>query len=61
VVRAEDSVGNMDSNTIELNTVPGNLLPCAQFSYSPLSPTQDELVVFMDNSSDSDGYLVNWT
>ena len=35
--------------------------PVANFSYSPLSPTDLDIIQFTDLSSDSDGYIVNWT
>ena len=60
VIRAEDSAGNEDSNTVELNTLPENTIPNADFYYTPSNPTAYDIVDFIDNSSD-DGYIVNWT
>jgi len=38
-----------------------NVPPVANFSYSPLNPTDLETIAFTDSSSDSDGSIVNWT
>jgi PKD repeat protein len=38
-----------------------NLAPTAAFSYTPLQPTDIELVSFTDESVDLDGSIVNWT
>jgi len=35
--------------------------PVANFDYNPTEPTTDDLIIFTDLSSDSDGYIVNWT
>ncbi len=35
--------------------------PVANFSYSPLDPTDLDTIQFNDLSSDPDGYIVNWT
>jgi PKD repeat protein len=37
-----------------------NFAPIAGFSYSPLDPDVSELITFTDESSDSDGSIVNW-
>ena len=42
------------------STVPvGNELPVAQFTYSPSDPTTQTEVHFIDNSTDSDGYVAS--
>ncbi|RLF59258.1 MAG: hypothetical protein DRN27_03200, partial [Thermoplasmata archaeon] len=38
-----------------------NIGPTANFSYVPLSPQSDEMIDFTDESTDSDGVIVNWT
>ncbi len=37
-----------------------NLAPTADFLYSPLSPNTGTTVLFTDNSTDSDGFIVSW-
>jgi PKD repeat protein len=38
-----------------------NIPPITDFSYSPTTPTIDDIIDFIDFSSDSDGSIVNWT
>jgi len=38
-----------------------NYGPVADFSYSPSSPTKEDVIHFNDLSTDSDGSIVNWT
>ncbi|HEC77414.1 MAG TPA: PKD domain-containing protein [Thermoplasmatales archaeon] len=38
-----------------------NVLPHVDFSWNPLRPTINDYIQFMDNSSDEDGYIVNYT
>ena len=38
-----------------------NIPPVADFSYTPLNPTDLETIQFTDLSHDSDGTIVNWT
>ena len=41
--------------------VPPNHAPVANFTYSPSSPTTQDVITFTDTSSDPDGNIVNWT
>jgi len=50
-----------DSDTTAYSITIKNVPPIANFSYSPLSPTDLEKVTFVDNSSDADGSIVNYT
>ncbi|HEC87970.1 MAG TPA: PKD domain-containing protein [Thermoplasmata archaeon] len=38
-----------------------NVLPYVNFSWNPSKPTINDYIQFMDNSSDEDGYIVNYT
>jgi PKD repeat protein len=38
-----------------------NTPPTASFTYSPSSPTTDDLIQFTDKSTDSDGSVVSWS
>ncbi|HEC75983.1 MAG TPA: PKD domain-containing protein, partial [Thermoplasmatales archaeon] len=38
-----------------------NILPFADFIYTPLNPTTADLIQFTSSSYDSDGYIVNYT
>ena len=55
------SMVSNDSFTIKANNDNNNFPPKADFTYSPSNPTTDDIISFIDNSSDSDGVLVNWT
>ncbi|MEW6069373.1 MAG: NosD domain-containing protein [Candidatus Thermoplasmatota archaeon] len=37
-----------------------NLPPIANFSYSPVNPTTNDIIQFNDASIDTDGYIVTW-
>jgi parallel beta-helix repeat protein len=39
---------------------PFTVLPVADFSYSPLTPTDLQIVTFIDMSTDFNGYIVSW-
>lgn len=39
---------------------PFTVPPVADFSYSPISPTDLQIVTFNDTSTDSDGYIESW-
>jgi PKD repeat protein len=43
------------------NTIGGNQPPTADFTYTPLNPTDTEIIQFTDTSTDNDGVIVNWT
>jgi len=53
-----DNDGATDS-TFHLITV-SNVPPTADFSYTPLNPTDLDTIQFTDLSSDSDGFVANW-
>ncbi len=48
---------NQTTKTISIS----NSHPIANFSYSPQTPTDLHNITFTDNSTDSDGTIVNWT
>ncbi|KAA0002972.1 MAG: PKD domain-containing protein [Thermoplasmata archaeon] len=50
-----------DSDTVVYDITIANAPPIANFSYTPTSPTDLEKITFMDNSSDLDGNIVNYT
>lgn len=54
-----DDVANSDSISRLVSVA--NMPPLVNFSWYPLSPTGIDTITFIDNSSDSDGDLVNWT
>jgi len=58
-LQIQDNDGAIDS-TSEIITI-SNLGPIAQFSFVPLSPSSDQIIEFTDESTDSDGTIVNWT
>jgi len=49
------------TNTIQKSIIVSNIPPTASFGYSPLNPTDLDIIQFTDSSSDSDGSIVNWT
>ncbi|MEA2054462.1 MAG: PKD domain-containing protein, partial [Candidatus Thermoplasmatota archaeon] len=57
-IHANDTAGN--KNLYE-NAFIITFFPDANFSYTPPSPTDLDTIQFIDNSSDVDGILVNWT
>jgi PKD repeat protein len=38
-----------------------NLLPIADFTFTPINPTTNDLIQFTDNSVDLDGTITNWS
>jgi len=38
-----------------------NIPPIADFEYEPLTPYTQDIIQFVDGSTDADGYIVNWT
>ncbi|MGQ9476932.1 MAG: PKD domain-containing protein [Candidatus Bipolaricaulia bacterium] len=55
-----DDDGADATATAELIVAPKNLPPVADFNYSPLEPTTQDEVQFIDQSSDPDGEIVSW-
>jgi len=55
-----DNDGAIDS-TYHIIAVSSIIPPTADFSYSPLNPTDLDTITFIDTSTDSDGSVVNWT
>ena len=55
-----DDDGAVATATTVLIVDPINLPPVADFSYSPLEPTTQDVVQFIDQSSDPDGKIVSW-
>ena len=45
---------------IPLTGCVGNLPPTAGFTYSPLTPTTDDSILFTDSSTDGDGNIASW-
>ncbi len=56
-VTDDDGGSDAYSSSIMITNAP----PVVNFSYSPLSPTDLQKVMFKDNSTDADGSAVNWT
>jgi PKD repeat protein len=48
------------TNSISKNISIGNQKPIADFSYTPVTPTIENIVYFTDKSTDSDGYITSW-
>ena len=49
------------NDTVIHSIIVANIPPVASFTYAPANITDTDDVVFTDNSSDSDGSIVNWT
>ena len=56
-VTDDDGLTNETSQNISIITT---AVPIADFTYSPVSPTDLEDITFIDNSSDADGYITSW-
>jgi len=54
-----DDDGDFNTMIISVNVVA--LSPIALFTYTPFNVSTDDLIYFMDNSTDPDGAIVNWT
>ena len=52
--------GNWNNQTFSFTTEE-NVIPKADFSYSPNTPTVIDIVTFIDNSSDNNDNVVNWS
>jgi len=48
------------SNSISKDMVVNNVPPTADFTYSPSSPNDLDIIHFTDQSTDSDGYITSW-
>lgn len=60
-LRVTDDDGAVSFATVNLSvTEPPNLSPIANFTFSPLLPSDIETVVFEDLSNDSDGVIVSY-
>jgi len=55
---ANDTLGNINNYSDSFFITN---FPIADFYYSPLNPTDVDTIHFSDNSSDPDGYIVNYT
>ncbi len=55
-----DNLGATDTDTTTA-TISPNQPPEADFSYTPASPTDLDVISFTDTSTDADGEIVNWT
>ena len=55
----EDDDGAIDTVCTEITVL--NVNPIADFDYIPTNPTILDIITYNDNSSDSDGIIVNWT
>ena len=56
-VTDDDGASN---TTYKLITIT-NVAPLVSFTYTPIHPTVDDLILFNDTSLDSDGTIVNWS
>ena len=59
ILTIKDNDGAVTSITKQINV--SNVPPVANFSYSPLNPTTQDIIQFIDNSYDLDGLIVNYT
>ncbi len=48
------------SDSISKNIDISNILPVADFYYSPNQPTTQDMIRFVDSSTDSDGTIISW-
>ena len=58
-LKVTDNNGATDTDTAKV-TIGGNKSPVANFTYSPVSPTDLDTITFTDTSTD-DGQIINWT
>ena len=49
------------SDSISKDVVVSNVPPTADFTYSPSSPTDLDVIQFTDTSTDSDGTIASWS
>lgn len=59
-----DDDGNTSSYSVDIIVTEGqptNQTPTADFTYSPSSPTTDNVIQFTDTSTDPDGTIVSWS
>ena len=49
------------TNDCTNSSVTVDIFPVANFTYEPLNPRTDDMVQFIDQSIDTDGFIVNWT
>jgi parallel beta-helix repeat protein len=59
ILNVTDSHGATNQTTKSISI--SNTNPKANFSYTPHNPTDVQTITFTDNSTDTDGTLVNWT
>ena len=57
-LKVTDSIGEWSEDTCVINVM--NKPPVAEFVYSPLNPTIQDAINFVDQSSDPDGYITSW-
>lgn len=57
-LRVTDSIGEWDEDHVLVNVI--NRPPTAEFTYSPTNPTIQDVVNFVDTSSDQDGSITSW-
>lgn len=55
-----DNEGASDTITKTITVDDGTTPPVADFTYSPSSPTTDDIIQFIDQSTDDDGYITKW-
>jgi PKD repeat protein len=60
-VADDDWASNTGSKDIVVSNVVSNVPPTADFTYSPSSPTDFDVIQFTDASADSDGMIVYWS
>jgi PKD repeat protein len=61
ILTASDDDGASDNDTIEITVLSTqNNLPTADFTYSPSSPSDSNVIQFTDKSTDSDGSIISW-
>ncbi len=55
-----DNDGDKSNEAIVKIIVTQNLSPKANFSFNPKYPSTSDIILFIDNSMDPDGYIVSW-
>ena len=59
LLKVSDGDGACDNDTIEITVMPKpNIPPTANFTYSPSSPNDSNVIQFTDQSTDSDGHII---
>ncbi len=58
---SNQNYGETEDYTVSVETNESNEVPTASFSYSPTSPTTEDTIGFIDESTDSNGSIYSWS